>query len=401
MGGLGNAHHAVLIAAYDADATSFLVFSRMAEEKRATMLLKLREMGAGRMEINAGHVRRGIQFLVNIGTPLVVGALRGELQTALAAVVVGMAFGFADSDGPLLSRLRILVLDAACIAAGAGLGFASRNNDAMLWPLFVAITFAVGVAPLTGRALPLTGRHAAMAFTVAGAFPAAVGSVQIYYVLGVLLVAAAARTVDYLIAGPLPRQPAAPLQLPSGRGGWLRYALAFAGAATAALWIGQTLDPTHTIWVVATTLVVMQADARASYRRIVERIAGTFAGVFAAWLIVFAAPSVAFICVAILVAAPLIPHHLANRYWLHTALIAVMILLAYYLAVRDTRGITQLLSERVVDMLLGCTLALVGTAAAFPHLAAAELDSLVDEPSGSAAPQRRDGPAQRHGEGSD
>ena len=373
----------------------------MADEKRATMLLKLRRMGGGGLEINAGQVRRGIQFLVNIGTPLVVGALRGESQTALAAVVVGMAFGFADSDGPLLSRLRILALDAACIAAGAGLGFVSRNNDTVLWPLFVAITFAVGVAPLTGRALPLTGRHAVMAFTVGSAFPAAVGSVQIYYVLGVLLVAAAARSVDYLIAGPLPRQPAAPLQLPSGRGGWLRYALAFAGAATAALWIGQTLDPTHTIWVVATTLVVMQADARASYRRIVERIAGTFAGVFAAWLIVFAPPSVAFIFAAILVVAPLIPHHLANRYWLHTALIAVMILLAYYLAVRDTQGITQLLSERVVDMLLGCTLALVGTAAAFPHLAAAELDSLVDEPSGSAIPQRRDGPAQRHGEGSD
>lgn len=105
MGGPGNAHHAVLIAACDAGTTSFLVFSRMAEEKRATMLLKLRKMGAGRMEINAGHVRRGIQFLVNIGTPLVVGALRGESQTALAAVVVGMAFGFADSDGPLLSRL--------------------------------------------------------------------------------------------------------------------------------------------------------------------------------------------------------------------------------------------------------------------------------------------------------
>ena len=84
MGGLGNAHHAVLIAAYDADATSFLVFSRMAEEKRATMLLKLRKMGAGRMEINAGHVRRGIQFLVNIGTPLVVVALRGGTRRRYA-----------------------------------------------------------------------------------------------------------------------------------------------------------------------------------------------------------------------------------------------------------------------------------------------------------------------------
>jgi hypothetical protein len=82
MGGLGNAHHAVLIAAYDADATSFLVFSRMAEEKRATMLLKLRKMGAGRMEINAGHVRRGIQFLVNIGTPLVVAPCAGIANRA-------------------------------------------------------------------------------------------------------------------------------------------------------------------------------------------------------------------------------------------------------------------------------------------------------------------------------
>jgi hypothetical protein len=63
----------------------------MADEKRATMLLKLRNMASGRLEINAGHVRRGMQFLVNIGTPLVVGALRGESQTALAAVAVGIA----------------------------------------------------------------------------------------------------------------------------------------------------------------------------------------------------------------------------------------------------------------------------------------------------------------------
>jgi hypothetical protein len=122
------------------------------------------------------------------------------------------------------------------------------------------------------RGKPLTGRHAAMAFTVAAALPVTFNLPQAGYLFGVFVLAAAARTVDYLIAGPLPRQPAVPLQPPSGQCGWLRYALAFAGASTAALWIGQALDPTHTIWVVATTLVVMQADARLSYRRIVERI---------------------------------------------------------------------------------------------------------------------------------
>src|SRR5271156_6553963 len=62
----------------------------------------LRKLLAGGVHIEAAHVRRGLQFLVIIGAPLVVGAVRGESEVALAAVIVGMAFGFADSDGPLL-----------------------------------------------------------------------------------------------------------------------------------------------------------------------------------------------------------------------------------------------------------------------------------------------------------
>ena len=327
--------------------------------------------------VDASHVRRGLQFLINIGTPLLIGMLRGESQMALPAVIVGMAFGFADSGGPLPSRLRFLALDALCIGGGAVLGYFARSHAALLVPFFVGLTLGVGLAPLTGRMLPLAGRHAAMAFTVAAASPVTFNLVQAVYLLGVFLLAAAARTVDYLIAGPLPRQPAAPLQPPSGHAGWLRFALAFAGAATAALWIGEALDPTHTIWVVATTLVVMQADARLSYRRIVERIAGTFAGVIAAWAIT-GSQSIVLICACILVVAPLIPHHLANRYWLHTALIALMILLVYDLAEFDSQSISKLLFERVIDMLLGCAIALVGTAAAFPRAAVADLDRLAE-----------------------
>jgi uncharacterized membrane protein YccC len=88
------------------------------------------------------------------------------------------------------------------------------------------------------------------------------------------------------------------------------------------------------------------------------------------------------------VVAPLIPHHLANRYWLHTALIALMILLAYDLAEFDSESISKLLFERVIDMLLGCTIALVGTAAAFPRTAVTELDSLVEEEPDAAGQER-------------
>ncbi len=321
--------------------------------------------------IDSGHVRRGLQFLVNIGTPLLVGALRGEAHIALPAVLAGMAFGFADSPGSLLSRLRFLGLDALCIGAGAVLGYVARSHEVALVLSFMAITLGVGLAPLTGRMLPLAGRHAAMAFTVAAALPVTFSLPQAAYLGGVLVLAAVARTVDFLIAGPLPRQPAPPLQPPSGRAGWLRYAIAFAAAATAALWIGQTLASTHTIWVVATTLVVMQADARLSYRRIVERVAGTFAGVAVAWAIV-GSQSLWLICAVVLVVAPLIPHHLANRYWLHTALIALMIMLAYDVAEFGSQDMATLLFERVVDMLLGCAIALLATAAAFPRAAVAK-----------------------------
>ena len=245
------------------------------------------------------------------------------------------------------------------------------------------MALAVGMAPRAGRELLLTGRHAIMAFTVAAAIPT-VNYLELSFLFGVFLLAAMTRTVDHAIFGRLPRQRTTPLQMPSGRGGWLRFALAFAGAAAAALWLGGTLDPIHTIWVVATTLVVMQPDARASYRRIVERIAGTFAGVFAAWMITLGFNSVPVVCAAILLVAPLIPHHLANRYWLHTALIALMVLLAYDLAELNSQGIARLLMERVIDMLLGCAMALVGTAAAFPRGAASEIDRLVEQAPGRA-----------------
>jgi uncharacterized membrane protein YccC len=338
--------------------------------------------------IDASHVRRGLLFLINIGVPLFIGVVRGESQIALAAVILGMAFGFADSAGSLFSRIRFLALDALCIGVGGVLGYLARSHAALLVPFFVGLTLGVGLAPLTGRMLPLIGRHAAMAFTVAAALPVTLNLRQAGYLFGVFLLAAAARTVDYLIAGPLPRQPAVPLQPPSGPAGWLRYALAFAGAATAAFWIGQALDPTHTIWVVATTLVVMQADARLSYRRIAERVAGTFAGVVAAWVIT-GSQSIALISACLLVVAPLIPHHLANRYWLHTALIALMILLAYDLAEFDSQSISKLLFERVIDILLGCVIALVGTAAAFPLTAVARPRSLAKDEPDTAGAERR------------
>lgn len=143
--------------------------------------------------------------------------------------------------------------------------------------------------------------------------------------------------------------------------------MCYAGAATASLWLGVHLEPERALWVVVTTLVVMQSDARLSYVRIVHRIAGTVVGVVTAFALTSVLQSPWIIAAAVLILAPLIPYHLQHRYWLHTALIALVVLLAYHLATSDPRIRRGLFTERLEDVLLGAGLALVGTVLAFPR----------------------------------
>jgi urea transporter len=57
----------------------------------------------------------------------------------------------------------------------------------------------------------------------------------------------------------------------------------------------------------------------------------------------------------------------------------VGMLLAYDLTVLSARGIAGLLTERLEDILLGCAIALVGTAVAFPREAVRGFDHLVGD----------------------
>lgn len=329
--------------------------------------------------IDTATIRRGALFLVNIGAPVIVGVARHETEAALLGAVIGMILAFADNDGALSGRLRLLAVDALALAAGGLVGYLfCRHAERVFWPLFVVLTFAVALAARHGREPLLAGRHCAVAFIVAAGIPA-FQIFQLWYLAGVFLLCAVSRTIDHLLFGPLPRLPAAPLQTPSDLGGWLRFAVCFAVTACAGLLIGDALGELHRYWIAITTIMVMQADAKASYRRIVERIAGTFAGVIVAWGITAAFHSAAVVCAAIVIVAPLIPHHVNQRYWLHTGLIALMVLLAYDLTLLGSAAISRLLLERLTDILLGCAIALVGTAAAFPRTTAAELDSLAGD----------------------
>jgi len=324
--------------------------------------------------IDTALLRRGALFFVAIGVPVIVAVLRGQPEAAQLGAVFGLTLAFADNDKDLPRRLRLLFVDGAAVAAGAVAGYLARGTAAVLWPLFIIIAFATGLSARRGRETLIVVRNVAMAFAVAGTL-LSFDPRDIWYPLGVLVLNAAARALDSWWFGPLPLVTAAPMQRPSGHGGWLRFACAYASASTLAMWIGGSLDPTHRSWIVITTLLVMLPDANASYRRIVERIAGTFAGVAAAWAITVVTHSPIALSLTILVVAPFVPHHVGARYWLHTALIALVIMLAYDLAelgaqnaqATGPEAMADLLMERMRDILLGCAMALVGTVAAFPR----------------------------------
>ena len=85
-----------------------------------------------------------------------------------------------------------------------------------------------------------------------------------------------------------------------------------------------------------------------------ERVFGTIAGVIAARVTTMLFHSTAVICIAILAVAPLISHHHANRYWLHTGLIGLIVLLGYDLTpLLIRKASSNLMTQRLQDIVLG------------------------------------------------
>ncbi len=320
-------------------------------------------------ELDRPTLRRTALFVVNIGFAVVAAAVLAEWRMALVGAMIAMVLSFADDDGALRARLAMIALVTAGMAAGGIAGFVLGVSSILFWPLFLASAFAAGWLYRAPRGPQIAARAFAIAFSIIAGLSAVTGP-EVELMGAVVAICVLSRAIDHLLFGPLPRDGAPPGAGPATTTQWLRFALAYAAAAGLGLWIGMTFDPTRAMWVSTTTLVVMQADAGANYRRIVGRIVGTFAGVIAALPLTMALRTPAGLCTAMLVIAAFLPHHLRRRYWLHTALIALLVLLAYDLATAAGSGagnMSMLFIERLADVSLGAILALIGTAVAFPH----------------------------------
>jgi len=310
--------------------------------------------------------RRGTLFLVNIGLPILVGVLRGETSAALIGGITGLLLSIADTEGPLGGRLRLIVMVAGGIVAGALLGAWLKAVHPTFWLCFFLAVFAAGLLNQLGKGPHFALRFGAISLAVVASLPEIVPQEYVYFA-GTVLLCLLSRSVDHLIKGPLafsgPWLGTASLD----RWGWFRFALAYALSATAGLWIGIEAGSIRAVWTSAITLVLMVPDVGMTYRRVFGGMAGTVLAVGVVFLVTSISQGPALLCAAIFVAAFLLPSQIM-RFWAFSGMIAVIVLLAWDLASGDPRLQPTLLAERLVDMAVGAVLVLMFTAALFPRV---------------------------------
>jgi uncharacterized membrane protein YccC len=236
----------------------------------------------------------------------------------------------------------------------------------VFWIAFFLAVFAAGLLNQLGKGPHFALRFGAISLAVVASLPE-IAPQEYAYFAGTVLLCLLSRSVDHLINGPLAFSGPWLGTASFDRWGWLRFALAYALAATAGLWIGIEAGSIRAVWTSAITLVLMVPDVRMTYWRVFGGMVGTVLAVTSVFLVTSISHSPALLCATILIVAFLLPSQVM-RFWAFSGMIAVIVLLAWDLASADPRLQPTLLAERLVDMTVGAVLVLMFTATLFPHV---------------------------------
>jgi hypothetical protein len=232
--------------------------------------------------------------------------------------------------------------------------------------VFGLLAFAAGWMHAFGKGLHLAFRFAAIVLALVAGFPPLAPSELLFPALA-LAVAAAARLADHAAFGPMPGGRAGAPALSHQRE-WAWFATFYMTAAVAGLALGVWLGAVRALWIMTVPLVAMQPDPATSYRQAIQFAIGTVWGVIAAWIVSREIRSVALLSALVVILAAAIPHHLPQRFWLQTSLIALVLLIVYGLALHDRDVLDGLMFERLIDILLGSLITIGATAVAFSKL---------------------------------
>ena len=310
-------------------------------------------------------LRRGTLSVVSIGAPVVIGVLSGQAGAGLVGGITGLLLALSDAEGSLVSRLGTTTGVALGIAVGGLLGVWLASVQPVFWIVFFVGIFAAGLLNQIGKGPHFAVRFGAIAFAVIAGLPELTPEI-LWYFAGTVALCLVMKLIDQLSNGPLPDGPPWPGSIAATMSHWLRFAFAYAIAASAGLWIGVQSGSVRAVWTAAIVLVFMLPDIRVTYTRIVQGVIGTMLAVLTMWLLDLAdAPQVVLLA-AILVFAFVLPSQLP-RFWLFSGLIAAIVLMAWALASGDRTLEPLLLWERLEDTFIAAGLVACVTLLFFPR----------------------------------
>jgi hypothetical protein len=312
--------------------------------------------------------------LLTIGAPIVVGLMRGESAAALVGGITGLLLTLGDTEGSLLVRLGTTAEIALGIAVGGLLGWWLATMQPMFWAVFFAGIFAAGLLNQVGKGPHFAVRFGAIAFAVIAGLPD-LPPAAVWYFAGAVALSLIAKFIDQTVNGPLPDGVPWPRAIAADWSRWMRFAFAYAIAASAGLWIGVQSGSVRAVWIAAIVLVVMLPDLRITWARIFQVVIGTVLAVLSVRVLTLVGHSPAWLAAVILPLAFVLPSQI-SRFWLFSGMIAIIVLLAWDLATADPTLQPVLLWERFLDTLIAATLAAFVTLLFFPRESWSSLTAL-------------------------
>ena len=334
------------------------------------------------LAINAGGPpwHRGLVAVANIGLTVMAGWLIGRLSApaggasaAASATYLAAAFGLfftlSDGEGTLAMRLHAIAWAAAFMAAGSGAARLFQGAPAGIAAAFALLTFTAGVLSWAGLPFFRASRFCVVVFFVVLASDPVSPGILACLLAAAGLIAVIAVASEHALAPDAARTEystfaIARKRIVATRRTALRFAVCYLVAAAVGWSAGRVIDETHPTWIAVSVLVVMWPDWQKSYQRVLQRVFGTMVGAIVALGIARFITRPELLVAILLGLCYFVPFGAKRNYWLHCALMALLILLGLDLA--SQAGFTRhVVAERVADVLTGCSIAILGTLAAF------------------------------------
>lgn len=330
--------------------------STVAQRARATVrsVVALRAVPVPRAAMLRSGATIGIGFVVLLAF--------GSLDQAVVCAIFTNFLCLADKADDLATRVWVQIC-GALLAAGAGaVGLVVAGNPPMILLTTFAVALFAGFVHGTSPGVEAIPRYALVCLVVCAFLPVGQPATLVAVVLGSALSLSAVVLDDHIRHGRrgirIARQRAA-VVYPGPR-----FSMVFAGAAAASLGLGLAWIETRPYWVAITTILVMQPDRRANTVRVLQRLAGTLAGVVVAGLVVAGLPGelrARGLLVVVTVLPFLWPLGFDRNYGLGIAILSTWVLLLIDTALPPGEMVGPLFLARLSNTAIGCVVALAGS----------------------------------------